>query len=176
MHLCNDKTNGKRQKEVQPLEKRLWRSCNCFKLVGLLIVLNYSKPLSMAMRKAQTMRLNFSRKSKAVYRRLTYYLCLLSKLQKAGGAKERAGVQFELITLLNQQKLVFRFWEINQGWPSVLLKFKSHLRESNKGALSSSSQTSLPGKRALNITTEPRCHRAFFSRHRQLLCFLPTFI
>lgn len=23
MHLCNDKTNGKRQKEVQPLEKRL---------------------------------------------------------------------------------------------------------------------------------------------------------
>lgn len=56
------------------------------------MVINYSKLSSMAMRKAQTMRLNCSRKSKVVYRRLTYYLCLLSKLQKAGGAKERAGV------------------------------------------------------------------------------------
>ena len=56
------------------------------------MVINYSKPSSMAMHKAQTMRLNCSRKSKAAYRRLTYYLCLLSKLQKAGGAKERIRV------------------------------------------------------------------------------------
>ncbi|KAK1135068.1 hypothetical protein K0M31_007839 [Melipona bicolor] len=72
---------------------------------------------------------------KAAYRRL------LTKLQEASSVEEEAeNTYFELLTLLNQRKSVFRFREISQGWPSVLLKFKSHLpRESNKGALSSSS-------------------------------------